>query len=91
MGKDERKEAFRNIFKRKGAEADSEVEQLKKKLDELGLPEEAQKIVDQEMKKLRNLDQRDKEYHVGLNYLTNIADLPWNISQKENHDPKHAR
>lgn len=55
------------------------------------MPEETQKIVDQEMKKLKNLDPRDKEYHVSLNYLTTISTLPWNISQQENHDPKRAQ
>jgi ATP-dependent Lon protease len=43
------------------------------------------------LKKLKNLDTRDKEYHVGLNYLGTIASLPWSISQEENSNPRNAK
>ena len=69
----------------------NEVQQISKQLDDCKLPEETQKIVNQELRKLKNLDQRDKEYHVGLNYLQTISSLPWSISQEENHDPENAR
>jgi len=43
------------------------------------------------MKKLRSLDPRNQEYHVSMNYLTTISNLPWNTYQEENGDPKNAR
>jgi ATP-dependent Lon protease len=55
------------------------------------LPEETLKIVNQEIKKLRNLDPRNQEYHVSLNYLTTLSNLPWNISQAESQDPVKAQ
>ena len=57
---------------------------------ECNLPEETVKIVNQEIKKLRNLDPRNQEYHVSLNYLTTMSNLPWNLSQQENLDPSEA-
>lgn len=52
---------------------------MQSRLKALQLPEEAQKIADQELKKLRNLGPRNQEYHVSMNYLETMADLPWNI------------
>ena len=43
-----------------------------------------------ELKKLKQLGPRNQEYHVSLNYLQTIADLPWNTSQEENLDPAKA-
>mmetsp|Transcript_2018 Transcript_2018/g.3576 ORF Transcript_2018/g.3576 Transcript_2018/m.3576 type:complete len:415 (+) Transcript_2018:392-1636(+) len=69
----------------------NEVEKVYAKLKECTLPEEAQSIVDNEIKKLRQLDPRNQEYHVSLNYLTTLSKLPWNLSQEENLDPKKAQ
>lgn len=74
----------------RGASED-EIAQLRVKLDECKLPEETQKIVDQELKKVESLDSRNQEYHVSLNYLQTISNLPWNKSQPENNDPSHAQ
>lgn len=70
--------------------AEDEIAQLRAKLDDCKLPEETQKIVDQELKKVESLDSRNQEYHVSLNYLQTISNLPWNKSQPENNDPGHA-
>ena len=32
----------------------------------------------------------NSEYHVIMNYLETIVDLPWNVSQVENLDPENA-
>ena len=64
---------------------------MKEKLDKLELPDETKVICDRELKKLRQLGPRNQEYHVSLNYLQNIADLPWNTSQEENLDPSRAQ
>ena len=58
----------------------NEVDQLFVKIKKLNLPAEADRIVQQELRKLKNLDPRNQEYHVSLNYLTTISNLPWNIS-----------
>lgn len=60
-------------------DAGSEVEQLAKKFDELQMPEETKTIVQKELKKVSQLDPRNQEYHVSLNYLNTIASLPWGV------------
>lgn len=40
---------------------------------------------------MSQLDPRNQEYHVSLNYLNTIASLPWNKFEEENHDPKRAQ
>lgn len=70
--------------------ANQEVDELQTRLSNLSLPQETQAIVDRELKKLSQLDARNQEYHVSLNYLTTLSNLPWNESQTENLDPKHA-
>ena len=71
-------------------EGKSEVDEITEKLDKLELPEEAKQICDREIKKLKQLGPRNQEYHVSMNYLQTIADLPWNTSQEENLDPAKA-
>lgn len=66
-----------------GNSNNDEVNNLRKKLEDLKLPEEAKKIVDQELNKVSKLSPSNQEYHVSINYLQTISDLPWNISDKE--------
>jgi len=58
----------------------SEIDELAAKIEKLELPEETKQICDREIKKLSQLGPRNQEYHVSLNYLNTIADLPWNSS-----------
>lgn len=64
---------------------------MEDKLKKLTLSEEAKEIVEREVKKLRKMGQQSQEYHVGLNYLQTISELPWGMSDKESLDPKKAR
>lgn len=57
-----------------------EINALKQKLEELKLPEETKKITDQEIRKLQKLGPRNQEYHVSLNYLQTLSELPWNTA-----------
>ena len=68
----------------------SEVDEMTAKLEKLELPEETKAICDRELKKLKQLGPRNQEYHVSLNYLQTISELPWNVSQEENLDPAKA-
>ncbi|KAI9718461.1 MAG: hypothetical protein M1828_006706 [Chrysothrix sp. TS-e1954] len=58
-------------------EADNEVEELKKRLDESGLSEEAQKVAVRELKRLVKMNPAQAEYSVIRNYLENLAEIPW--------------
>lgn len=61
----------------KGGKGD-EIEQLRNKIEQLQLPEEAKKIVEGELNKVSRMSAHNSEYHVIINYLQTIADLPWN-------------
>ncbi|TVY16528.1 Lon protease-like protein [Lachnellula arida] len=55
----------------------NEMEELKKKLDDAKLTEEAAKIADRELKRLRKMSPAQAEYQVTRNYLENLAEIPW--------------
>jgi ATP-dependent Lon protease len=61
------------------------------KLDAMSIPEEAKKIYKAEIKKVKQLGPRNQEYHVSMNYLQTISDLPWGLYDPENMDPEQAR
>jgi ATP-dependent Lon protease len=50
---------------------------LKKKLDDAHLPDEAQKLVDRELRRLESLNPAAPDASVTRNYLEWIADMPW--------------
>jgi ATP-dependent Lon protease len=86
--------ARKNIRDRFGGVNDQgqdEINELSKKLEDLNLPEETKKITENEIKKLKQIGPRNQEYHVSMNYLQTIADLPWNIRDLENKDTKIAK
>ncbi|KAL2890329.1 Lon protease -like protein 2, peroxisomal [Ceratocystis lukuohia] len=56
---------------------DSEISQLKKRLDEAELPPDARKLVDRELRHLRNTHPGGQEYANMINWLDTIADIPW--------------
>ncbi len=72
-------------------EAETEIEKIRKKLEGKQLPEEAQKVVEEEMDKLRILNAQSPEFHVVRNYLDLIAELPWGITSEDNQDIRKAR
>jgi ATP-dependent Lon protease len=55
------------------------------------LPEETRKLIEQEIQKVSRLSPSNQEYHVSMNYLQTIADLPWNTSDPEQNDPALAK
>lgn len=72
-------------------DAESEIEKIEKKLAEKELPEEAMKVVQQELDKLKVLNAQSPDFNVTRNYLELIADLPWGIFSDDNHDIKKAQ
>lgn len=70
---------------------DDNLAELKKKLDELDLPEEARAIVNKELKNLSRLKPSHHEYANIETYLDTIADLPWRVYDEENNDIANAK
>ena len=78
------REQMRTIREELGESGESDVLQtLKTKLEAAQLPEDAQKLVNQEMKRFESMSPQSPEYHVIRNFLELISDLPWSKSADE--------
>jgi len=81
------REQLRAIKKELGEESPSDdLDALRKRLDDAGLPEEARKAADRELKRLEGMPQQAGEYHVLRTYLEWIGDLPWTARASASDD-----
>jgi ATP-dependent Lon protease len=88
------REQLKVIKKELGLEKDdkaSEIEAIEKKIQRLKLSEEAAKVVEEEMTKLRTLENGSAEFQVSRTYLNWLTDLPWGIFSDDNFDLAKAR
>jgi ATP-dependent Lon protease len=69
----------------------AEVEELRKKIDEAKMPEEADKQSRRELDRLARLNTASAEYGVIRSYLDWLIALPWSKTTKDNLDIKNAR
>ncbi len=67
------------------------VEELEKRLMEVGLSEDAEKAARRELKRMKNMQPSQAEYTVARTYLEWLADLPWKKQSKDNLDLENAR
>ncbi|PRQ01177.1 endopeptidase La [Enhygromyxa salina] len=63
-----------------------EADKLTEKLAAAELPEEVQKVVDRELKRLTKLNPAHPEFNVARTYLDTIADLPWSTRAEVKDD-----
>ena len=68
-----------------------ETEELRKKIDEAAMPEEADKQARRELDRLSRLNSASAEYGVISTYLDWLSNLPWSKSTADNLDIQHAR
>ena len=86
------REQLRVIRQELGEEdADDELTELAHRLDAAGLHEEATKVAERELKRLRQMSPQSAEYHVARTYLEVIATLPWSRTSEDRLDLKAAR
>jgi ATP-dependent Lon protease len=72
-------------------EGQAEINELRERMEEAGLPEEVRKQAERELSRLEKLPPAAAEHGVIRTYLEWILDLPWNKSTEDNLDIGHAR
>jgi ATP-dependent Lon protease len=85
------REQMKAIQKELGGEDEgTEVEELRKRLAALDLPEAARKEVDRELNRLERAGRESMEAQVIRTYLETVAELPWGKRAEESLDLKRA-
>ncbi len=69
----------------------AELDKFRARLNNLTLPEEAGKRIDEEMEKMSVLEVGSPEYGVTRNYLDWLTQLPWGKFSRDNLNLKNAR
>jgi ATP-dependent Lon protease len=67
-----------------------EMNELKKKIDDAGMPEDVKKIADKELKRLERMNAASPEYTVSRTYLDYLTGMPWQTSTTDNRDITQA-
>ena len=64
----------------------ADMNELRRKIEEAGLPEDVKNIADKELKRLERINQASPEYNVSRTYLDYLAGMPWNSSTTDSLD-----
>jgi ATP-dependent Lon protease len=87
------REQLRSIHKELGEEEgeDDSAAELRRKIEEAGLPEEARREAERELKRLEGMTPASAEHGMTLTYLEWLASLPWNKTDGGPIDVRRAR
>ena len=69
----------------------AETNELRQKIDEAKMPDDAKKVADRELDRLSKVPQASPEYSVIRTYLDWLVQLPWNSETADHIDIKRAR
>lgn len=88
------REQLKVIKKELGLEKDekaTEIEAIEKKIGKLTLTEEAERVINEELDKMKLLASGSAELHVTRTYLNWLTDVPWGVFSKDNYNLGRAR
>lgn len=74
-----------------GDEQGTDVAELRRRLEEAGLPEEPRREAERELERLARMNPAAPDYNISRTYLDWLIGLPWNVSTPDNHDLTWAR
>ncbi|MCA9973680.1 MAG: endopeptidase La, partial [Anaerolineales bacterium] len=85
------REQMRAIRKELGEEGEDEIEKLRRKIEEAGMPDEVRERAESELKRLEYQGSQSAEASVIRTYLEWMTELPWNTTTEDNLDIHHVR
>jgi ATP-dependent Lon protease len=87
------REQLKAIQRELGEESEEQatINELRRKIDEAKMPEEALKDANRELSRLEKLPTASPEYSIIRTYVELLVSLPWSRSTGEKIDVKHAR
>lgn len=85
------RQQLREIQKELGETPEAEVEELRQKIEEAGMPEEVKEVALRELDRLSKMHPAAAEYTVSRTYIDWLISLPWNKVTEDNLDIAHAK
>lgn len=88
------REQLKTIKRELGIERDeksTDRDKFEKRLKARSVPNDVQKVIEEEMEKLSSLDMQSAEYTVARGYLDWLTMIPWGMYSKENHNIAKAQ
>ncbi|MEZ0311497.1 MAG: endopeptidase La [Myxococcota bacterium] len=74
-----------------GDDSDDDLAELEARVNDAGLPDEAEKAARKELRRLRNMSPSQAEYTVARTYVEWLCDLPWAKASVDKIDLKEVR